>query len=504
MKKIYLMLGISLMLSSLLFAQPCLQNEIKVTSQNQMNALQGCNYIYGNIEISGTVNSLQSLSKVTTINGDLVITDNDVQNLWGLENLRSVSGSVIIRSNQKLTSLSYLYNLQSVGNALIIENNNNLVDLKGLERLRFYNNEQDIYVYANNKLVSLNGLEGVTNIDDLKIHDNYALVDFKGLNNVTSINFLELERNFSLQNFDGLQNVTISNSISVEKNKSLQNFIGLDNLEEINGWFYVDNNNNLLNFEGLGSLKYIKSSFQVKNNNKLKSLYGIGQLQSIRKNLSINSNNELRNLRGLSSLESISGELNIYSNGLLNNISALSQLTSIDGDLIISDNTALKSLSGIDNIDYQGIDRLEITTCNNLKACQVNSICNFISNRSNYDISRNAYDCSTSGLVQSNCSRNPLTPPNELDIQNNVQGDYAIDVLNYNDWIKVEVVRLKRPDSTNPLFYHLVNQSGVVAEEGDMLNQVEINLSNKENDLYYLFIQDNQGFLFVEKFVKQD
>ena len=99
----------------------------------------GCQYVNGSVlilpttlESSTDITSLQNMSNVRTISGDLRIDKANLTNLDALSNLTSVGGSVYIHQAGSFTNLNGLRNLVSVGGDIVIDNIVSLTDVSGL------------------------------------------------------------------------------------------------------------------------------------------------------------------------------------------------------------------------------------------------------------------------------------------------------------------------------------------------------------------------------------
>ncbi|MBC8465937.1 T9SS type A sorting domain-containing protein [bacterium] len=171
---------------------PCLPTGITFNTQSQIDSFQinnpGC----------------------TEIEGDVVISGNDITNLNGLNVLTAVIGSLIFDFNDALTSLTGLDNLTSIGGGLGIGNSPSLTSLTGLDNVTSIGG--DLYIDDNASLVSLTGLENVTSIGGLLYFDfNSALISFTGLDNLVSIgDDLVIYENNSLISLTGLDNINAS------------------------------------------------------------------------------------------------------------------------------------------------------------------------------------------------------------------------------------------------------------------------------------------------------
>ena len=129
-----------------------------------------CNDIQGQFVISGNdISNLNGLSQVTSIESFLWIESASLMNLSGLENVNS-TGGLVIWYNSNLTSISGLDNLVSINGLVEIDFNDSLLNLSGLENLNQINGSLQIDYNG-----SLNSIEAIENIESGTITDLYIL-----------------------------------------------------------------------------------------------------------------------------------------------------------------------------------------------------------------------------------------------------------------------------------------------------------------------------------------
>jgi len=117
------------------------------------------------------------------LEGDVIISGNNITNLYGLNEITSISGNLLIRSNPSLTGLIGLENLNSIGGDLKISNCDSLTSLTGLENLTYV--AGNIIIggstpnYANPSLLTLSGLDNIDagTIENINIQYNTSLSD---------------------------------------------------------------------------------------------------------------------------------------------------------------------------------------------------------------------------------------------------------------------------------------------------------------------------------------
>jgi hypothetical protein len=100
--------------------------------KNHANLLEVSDVI---VEDCGLLEDILGLRGIENVTGDLTIKGTAVSFLTGLDNLTSVEGDVIISDNQMVVTLDSLTMLQSVGGSLTISDNGLLTSLNGLSSL---------------------------------------------------------------------------------------------------------------------------------------------------------------------------------------------------------------------------------------------------------------------------------------------------------------------------------------------------------------------------------
>jgi len=349
-------------------AQPCLPEGITFTTQAQIDSFQ--------------INH----PNCTEIEGDVDVYGMDITNLNGLSVLTSIGGDLIIKHNDSLTSLTGLNNLNSIGRDLIIDGNDLLTSLSGLEGLSTIDNSLYIgnyFTLGNALLSSLSALENLTRVGNyLVIGNNPSLISLTGL--------------------EGLEE--IQDDVEIMLNTTLTELTGLNNIDTIWGKLNIESPA-LINLEGLESLIYVGDRLEIRYSDTMMNLAGLENL--IRTGgLFIDNNIALTNLDGLEGLTKIYGDLEIgwlSGNPSLISLEGLENLTSIDGFLRVKKNSVLESLSGLDNIDAESIEYIEIYGNPLLSQCEVLSICEYLAINDTAYIIDNDIGCNSMEEVMDSC-----------------------------------------------------------------------------------------------------
>lgn len=156
----------------------------------------------GNVEFTSQ-NALNSWSSSwKSVSGNVYITslvDNVITSLSPLQNLESVSGSVIISENHSLTTLAGLDKLKTVG-GLEISFNSTLTNINAIQMLTTVSGS--VNFQGNQNLTTLNALNNALSITgDLTIKNNPKLSQCnvnavcQFLNNHSSFNYLNVSNN---------------------------------------------------------------------------------------------------------------------------------------------------------------------------------------------------------------------------------------------------------------------------------------------------------------------
>ncbi len=364
-----------------------------------------CTELLGDLIINGLgssffFNDLSPLNEITSIAGDLVISNTDsLSDLTGLENLTFVGERVRILGNKNLINLMGLNGLTSIGLSLDINLNGNLTNLNGLENL---NSTGGFELINNDNLVDMSALSDLTSIGEhsLLIAHNDILSSLSGLDNIM---FIENPTITDNPNLSVCHVESICNRIAAGNNPTIENNAeGCNTIEEIidecipqwecpPDWFVFKTQDEVDEFPTLypncteltGSLiiggTYDEPSFiadlsplsqitsiagglNIRYNDTLSTLNGLDNITSIGGDLSVKHNNDLV-LTGLEGLNSVGGYLTIRNTKSVD-LTGLENITSIGEELTIASNSHLLSLEGLNNIT--SVEQMFITGNNNL------------------------------------------------------------------------------------------------------------------------------------------
>lgn len=238
MKKV--LLFVLLLVSFIGFGQ-CPTDDFYITTQSEMDAFAlnypNCTNLIYSLNIRGNdIVNLYGLSQIEDVAGGLIIDLTNIENLQGLENIQNLSSSLIITSNDALESFEGLQNLETIAGQFAVAFNSQIIDFTGFNSLNSVGNGSDwgMHIASNNNLVSLVGLENLTQIHgSFRVDWNDALESFNGLQNLDSVyGWMGIRDNDVLETLDGIESLTYCDEyLSIIENESLYSISSLINLD---------------------------------------------------------------------------------------------------------------------------------------------------------------------------------------------------------------------------------------------------------------------------------
>jgi len=394
---------------------PCPSGNITLSTQQEVDDFPSnyptCTVMPYSITVEGNdINSLTGLGLLTSIEGDLTISNNpSLTDVFGLGGLTSIGGSLIVENNTSLGATGGLQGLDllsTIGENLYLSGNNALQTLNGLW---VQSVGGGVFVTSNDNLmdVYLPVLETVGG--DLVVEDNDAMNFIQGLDMLESVggtfSIIGNDALLGLADMAGL--ITVNGDLIVSNNtiltslnglgninpSNLDNLILLDNAvlsycELANICTYLSVPTNLATISGnapgcatrpeveaacnpvvcpTGDLVFgtqqeiddfptnypgctvMPYSITIQGAG-ITSLNGLSQLVSIGGDLIIQLNSSLTNLAGLEGITAVGGSLSFSFNNSLNNLSALQSLVSLGGAMSVIGNPSLTNLSGLQSL----------------------------------------------------------------------------------------------------------------------------------------------------------
>lgn len=359
-----------------------------ITQEGSLEPFEGCTHIVGSLALVGYAGeSLASLSCLQSVGGSFFIESaSELIDLEGLENLRTVAGSLVIGhpflgGNDILESIDALGNLELVGGSFVVDSNPSLLRIGGVSRLKEVGGSFD--VYANPLLTSIEAFVSLEAVGgNFVVERNPFLERIADMTSLTvvdgSLSILDNDRLVSVGHWLSLE--MVRGDFVVSSDDRLPSLMGFETLKEVKGDVHVEDNDllsDLVGFDGLetvGGSLFI-GSYQNGGNRSLIKLDGLERLVKVAGWLVINSNPFLGSVKGLSSLRTVGQSLQICGNYALANLDGFEQLTEVAGDVWIGCDkivsyglvgigglTALSRIGGtlyvLNNANLQSVDGL--------------------------------------------------------------------------------------------------------------------------------------------------
>lgn len=231
----------------------CPTNDFYLHTQSEIDAFAlnypNCTRLIKSLNIRGNdIVNLHGLSQIEDVGGGLIIDLTNIENLQGLEDIQNLSSSLSISSNYVLESFDGLQNLETIVGQFAIAFNSQIIDFTGFNSLNSVGNSSNwgMHIASNNNLVSLVGLENLTEIHgSLRIDWNDALESLNGLQNLDSVyGWIGILDNDVLETLEGIDSLGyFEDYLSITENASLNSISSLTNLDasDIIGVIIEDN-----------------------------------------------------------------------------------------------------------------------------------------------------------------------------------------------------------------------------------------------------------------------
>ena len=205
-----------------------------------------------------------------------------------------------------------------------------------------------------------------------------------------------------ITNLNGLSVLTsIEGELTISRTL-LENLSGLDNLSYVGEMLAIGYNDSLIELSGLESLDSAGGLWLL-GNNKLSTLNSLSNLIHLSGDLMIDGHWAIASLSGLESLASVDGGLRFDYTAIID-LEGLENLTYVGEYISLSNNPDLLSLSGLGNVNANSIYNLSIYNNYELSYCEVESICNIITNPDiEKFITDNATGCNSVEEVEEAC-----------------------------------------------------------------------------------------------------
>ena len=290
----------------------------------------------------------------------------------------------------------------------------------------------------------------------------------------------------NISSLEGLSQITtVGGQLTVYLCPNLTNLNGLQNISTINT-VSIQNNNNLTSLAGLQGLTTLSYVLGIVGNPLINNLNGLQQLTSVGGYINI-SGNGITSVEGLNNLQTIGSRLDMENNYNLTSLSAFMNLTSIGGSILIKNSPLLQTLSGLDNINPQTIDTVNISNCTSLSFCSVASICNFLLNIGGGTFANNLPGCNNGTEISNVCN---------LGTEDLNAGKFAVTPNPTTDFLYITAS--DNAQATNFIVSDLSGKIILDAQNRD--NKIDV--SHLSNGLYILSIIGDRATSKI-KFVKK-
>jgi hypothetical protein len=361
--------------------QSCNTN-IELSNQsdvNNFNTNYGCDSIFGNLTITGSVTSLVGLGNIEYISGTLSIYSSNITSTTGFTNLNKIGGSFYLGYNQNLLSINGWQALEYVGgivsivanpvaNTLVMDNVENIGfagEYLGQDQLILLNNDAltqlntfkkvkrfpgSLQIVQNNALTFIGGFDSLNYVNNVMIvGQNLGSLPF--LNKPDSIESLTLQRT-GINNIDELSGITYLNFITINDCPNIQNINGVSHLTKMSS-LLVSSCPSLTSADMpfLTSITHLSLS-------GLPALTTIDNIPNLRKALQIDiiGNENLQSITGFISLLGVYQQMSISDNPVLEDISGLYNLAYLN-DIYLQNNPLVNTCCFI--AELQRIGRIQ-------------------------------------------------------------------------------------------------------------------------------------------------
>ncbi len=368
-----------------------------------------------------------------------------IENIRAFKNIQSVD-TLNIWFNNQLRDLSGLENLKTVKDHLLIYNNSGLISLQGLENLESVG--KNFQLSDNEKLRNIEAVKNLRSVGTLDVNSNKSLSTIGPLPRLDSISHLNVSGNPILERLPGLARIKGLQSLGISGNQSLTDLSGLENLRTVASDFVLNGNSALKSLSGLKSLRYapnftlegtaieslnnlpqkvLITNLTMSSNGKLTTiqddffgfindnttqvtilfnslLRDLNCLKNLKKadRIYVSINNSLRDLAGLNNLTLVRDHIDITGNESLENLVGLEKCTAIR-ILRVLDNPNLKAVTGL-NPELIINAELDIRNNPKLSQCATEAICNHIFRGALVTLSGNNEACNKVSQLAGQCT----------------------------------------------------------------------------------------------------
>ena len=340
-------------------------------------------------------------------------------------------------------------------------------------------------INSTDSLTSLDGLQSLKHVrSSFHLEDNASLLTTEHLTNLKHAGYISIESNQVLHDLTGFKLVErITGIIKVVDNPNLTSLAGLDSLKAVNGLYLTGVWTHLNNLHNLDTIKY---QMEIVGNNHLLDISGISSMSFVG-DFVLKNNPLLKEIPEFSNLTEVTN-IRLENNDKLESLSGFHNITFMRGgwstDLGITDNDILTSLSGLDMININGVDLVQIKNNPLLTHCHVQSLCNFLLAGKPSTISNNADGCSSVSQVTAKC----IVATDDPEVSSLVLFPNPTDsFIHLSTW----------PSGSQ---CYITDLSGMPIHSWSQINEV-IDLTSQPPGIYFVQIKRN-GYIKTMKVVK--
>eukprot|EP00040_Diaphanoeca_grandis_P036131 m.229234 g.229234 ORF g.229234 m.229234 type:complete len:1381 (-) comp33556_c0_seq1:152-4294(-) len=344
-------------------------NGLEIIANEKLTNVAGfdiLSHVLGPFDLSdnSALTNLRGFSNLFSIQGDLIIKNNSLNDLEWLGQLELVKGFVVIDDNKNLSTIK-LNSIVEVKTDIEIQNNPDLTTIAGFDGLVFAN--ESIFMMSNPKLKAIVGFNSLKQVlGELKIKNNKALERIEGFNsdaltfstNGNGETNFRVADNAALNTIKGFNGVKVLDRLEIVNNKATTVMTQPDDAEGLVGFnsltqliqLKIEDNSNLAAVKGFGNLSLIKTAFSFKRNDRVAVIDGFDKLKTMQ-SFVVDSNNALETLNGFNTLSEIRGPAAITNNSALEVVEGFQNWTNVLG-LEISNNPALDNVDALASLMF--------------------------------------------------------------------------------------------------------------------------------------------------------
>jgi hypothetical protein len=354
--------------------------DVTVTTQDEVDALDGVTAVHGMLTVEGTSNkdgeAITDLSALGSLQAveSLTIKNTYATDLTGLANLSSSTHESGRLQEVRIDSNAYLQTLAAMADwppmqELVLVNNHDLTDLTGLDNVTTIG---QLLIHGADDLVSLQGLQSLEIVDggSFSVADCPSLervehlaalhtvigpsIAFGGNESLTRIELPALatvERQLRLDNNPVLSEIVLGSleeigGLIIYRNPMMTSMAGFEGVRAIQDDLVLTHMDGLVTLDGLQNLTVIGNRIRLADNPSLVTLAALASA-NIQRSISLQRNHALLTLDGLQGTgPQLDGSISINNNDSLINLNGAAGITSC-ANLAIDENDSLENLTGL-------------------------------------------------------------------------------------------------------------------------------------------------------------